>query len=273
MAFTQDQQLELLSSGQADWDTSLNANFAILERGQHIYMTAGSAVNTGQVCSVLSGALVWPTNARSESNIPRLISYRAVSSGEAAQFQLRGSVRSMSIWSGNLRIGEPVFVSAQSAGMVVSSFAGHGHAVGWALAADAIAFGAGTFPVFPGLVTEVATVGPITTGSFSTFTLNPGNRGIVRNLTVISSHDRFKVRFWSGSARVNSELLYETLTRSWATSSADVTSTYFQDAALFPYRGTDVNTPWSVFGRIDAQANSGVSSAYAVVTFQVERFR
>jgi hypothetical protein len=273
MAYTNDQQLELLTSGQADWDTSINANMLILERGQHIVMSAGSAINSGQVLTVTSGAWALPLDARSIPNVPQLISYRSVSSGDTAQFLALGTVRSMSVWSGNIAPGELVYVSASSPGFCVKSFSGHGFPIGLALANDAVLFNPGAFPVFPELVTEVRTVGPITVGANGDFVIPIGNRGTVRDLTVVTSHNRYKVRFWSGSARVSSELLYETLTRSLAINTGDVNTPFFRDAAMFSYRGTDANTPWAIFGRINPQSATSVVSAYAVVTVVAERFR
>lgn len=140
MAFTNDQQLELLTAGQSGWDTSLNANMAILERGYHVQLTAGSAINSGQVCVVNSGGFALPLNASSSANWPGVISYRSVGSGEAAQFIAAGIVRSMSLWSGAIVPGQPVYVSTSSIGFCVSSFSGAGLPVGVAVGPTAILF-------------------------------------------------------------------------------------------------------------------------------------
>ena len=140
MAFTSDQQLELLTTGQSGWDSSLNANAAILERGYHANLTAGSAINSGQVCVVNSGGYALPLNAASTANWPGVISYRSVGSGEAAQFVAWGIVRSMGVWSGQLVPGLPVYVAASSPGFCVASYSGAGIPVGIALGPTAILF-------------------------------------------------------------------------------------------------------------------------------------
>jgi hypothetical protein len=122
MAYTNDQQLELLASGQSDWDTSLNANAAILARGMHVVQVAGSAINSGQVCVVGSGGTVLPMNANSTSNFPALMAVTGVNSGEFKQFLATGVVRSMTVWSGAIVPGEKVYVSTASLGFPVSSY-------------------------------------------------------------------------------------------------------------------------------------------------------
>jgi hypothetical protein len=271
-SYTHDNDLELIASGQDDWDTSINANFAMLERGHHAKLLAGSAVSSGQVVTVSGSGTVVPTDAMSAHVRAHFISPFSVSSGSNGYFLATGNIRSMAIWSAHITPGQPVFVAANSPGFVVRSFAGHGDPIGLAISHNAIRFSPGQPRVFPDRVTDVATVGPITVGSFGDFALLVGNRGIVRDVTVVSSHNRMKLYFWSGSSRVSSELLYETLTRSIDPGSVDINSTYFRDAALFPQRNTDASTTFYMYGRIDAQSGTGVTSAYAVVTVIAERF-
>jgi hypothetical protein len=273
MAFTADQQLETQAAGQADWDTALNGNFAIIERGRHLMAVAGSVISSGQVCVVGSGGFVLPMNAASTSLFPHLISYKSVGSGEQTQFLLNGNVRSMTVWSGHITPGLPVHVSVQSLGFLVSSFAGCGEAAGLAVGNDAIVFNPGQPRTLPSIDTNVNTVGPVTVGSFTDFVVPVGRHAIVRDLTYVGSHNRLKIQFWSGSARSASELVYETLTSSAAPASADVTSTYYKDRALFPHDNTDANSGWYMYGRITAQSGSGVSSAYANFTIISERVR
>lgn len=273
MPFTNDNQLETLPSGQADWDTAINANMGIIERGQHITGFAGSAVVSGQVCSVRSGGWITPFNVQSSIAYPHLLALTSVSSGAQAQFLANGVVRSMAIWSGFVTVGEPVFVAINSPGFLVGSYAGCTFPVGLALAHNAIMFRPGFPRVLPAIETHVATLGPITTGSFANFSLPIGQRATVRDLTVVTSHNRFKVAFWSGSSRVSSELEYETLTRSWSPFSSDITSTFFKDRAMFPHDGTDATSSFLIHGRVSAQSGSGVNSAHIVVTMLVERVR
>jgi hypothetical protein len=275
MSYTPHQQLEIATEGQSDWDTVINANDSILERGYHINMPAGLAINSGQICTVSSAGYVLPFDARSLAIRPQCMAYRSVSSGETAQFIVDGAVTSMGVWSGFLKIGQPVFASLSSLGFCVASYAGAGHAVGFALSHDSIRFIPGTSRVLPELTTETQTVGPVLVGSYGDFSMSLANRGIARRLEIISnSGDAWKVRFWSGSSRVASELLYETLTRSvTAGNSVDVNSRYYLDQAMFPWFNTDVASMALVFGRIDAQSGSTVNTATFAVTVQVERFR
>lgn len=271
--FTNDNNLELQPSGQRDWDTSNNANYAILERGYHVKLAAATTIASGQVCTIGSGSIVWPMNANSMSNKPHLISYKSVTSGTQTQFISRGVVRSMGVWSGNINPGEPVFVSVSSPGFCVKSFAGCGKSVGIALAVNAVLFAPGHHEVFPDIVSYVNTIGPITVGSYGVFAAPMGWKGTIRDVIIQSSHDRMKLRFWSGSSNVSSELLYETLTRSWSPGSADITSVYYRDRALFPVENTDANSAWYLYGRVDAQSGTSVTSAYVAVTIIGERIR
>lgn len=273
MSFTVDNQFELPPSGQADWDTSNNANWRIAERGQHITGFAGSAISSGQVCSVRSGGSLTPFNVQSALSTPHAIALTAVSSGTQGQFLTNGSVRSMTVWSGFIVVGEPVYVAINSPGFVVGSYAGALEPVGLAIAANAIMFRPGFPRPHPIVETHVATVGPVQTGSFGDFQVPVGRVATIRDLTIVSSHNRYKVQFWSGSSRVSSELEYETLTRSWSPFSSDITSTFFKDRAMFPHDGTDAASRWNMHGRISAQSGSGVTSARFVVTIISERMR
>jgi hypothetical protein len=270
--FTNDQYLELQTAGQADWDSSNNANFAILERGYHIKAQAGSAISSGQVCTVGSGGLIWPLNANSMSNVPQVISYKSVSSGDQTQFIRRGIVRSMTVWSGNIIPGEDVFVSVASPGFCVKSFYGAGHSAGIALNHTSIMFDPGARS-FPDYVTHVATIGPVVVGSNGVFAAPLGYRGTTREIITVSSHDRLRVEFWSGSSNVSSELIYQTTTRSWSGTSADITSTYYRDRAYWPYTNTDASTRSFIYGKVTAQSGSGVTSAYVSVSIISERLR
>ncbi len=273
MAFTTDQQLETQAAGQADWDTALNANFAIIERGRHLLALAGSAVGSGQVCIVGSGGYVLPMNAASTALFPQLISYKSVNSGDQTQFLLNGAVRSMTVWSGHITPGKPVHISTRSIGFPVNSFAGCGEAAGLAIGNDAILFNPGQPRTLPSIDVNVNTVGPILVGTYADFAVPVGRYATVRDLTYVGSHNRLKIQFWSGSSRVSSELIYETLTSSASPQSADITSTYYKDRALFPHENTDVNSGWYMYGRITAQSGTGVGSAYANFTILSERVR
>jgi hypothetical protein len=270
MGFTNDQQLEILASGQSDWDTSIDSNFAILERGHHFVAVAGSSLNSGDICRVNSlGQLVRHNPSSLDLGPAHAMSLKQVSSGSAAQFLHMGVVRSMTVWSGNITPGQPVFVSATSPGFAVSSYNGANEAVGLALDNTSILFKPGSFRFLPERVSQTTSLATAV-GTQYDFVMGLGHRGIVRDLIVqANSCNNFKVQFWSGSSRVGSELLYNTLT----TSGVDVNTVYFRDSALFPFRCTDASSWAQLYGRVTVQSGSAVSSDNFSVFVSMERFR
>lgn len=274
MSFTPQQPFEIPSAGQSDYDSALNGNWQIAARGYHIEGTAGTTINTGQVCIVNSAGYVIPYDSRSLSLMPQLISYRAVSSGVAAAFISDGSVSSLAVWSGQIIPGQPVFVAPNSIGFCVKSYAGHCQAIGYAINGTSIRFHPGNPQIFPELVTETVSVGPVLVGSRGDFAFSLANRGIARRIHSRSdSANGWKLRFWTGSAKVNSEQLYETVTRSTAIGSVDINSVFFSELGGIPWYNTDTTSPALVFGRIDVQSGCQVNTAHFSVTVWVEKFR
>lgn len=264
MAFTSNNNLENQADGQADWDTGLNANFTIIDRGFHAAFVAGAAISSGAVLWAASGGALFPYNARSLSlREPTAMAYKAVSSGETDYFLLRGIVSSIGVWSGNITPGRPVYVSPSTAGFCVSSYQAAAFAAGLALSQTAIYFNPGQYSHHE-LITQVQSLGPLAIGSTHTFTLNVGNRGLIRIVEAVTSFNNWSLQFYSGSVMVNSSLLFET-------SSGGITSTYLKDAAGFPYHNTDVASPGILLGKV--AVNSGVGSAYFNLTVSAERFR
>lgn len=135
MAFTNDQNLEQPTEGSADWDTSLNANFGILERGQHFRGTTGMQVNTGEAVTLTgSGTVVTFDASSGDLADVKGVSYSAINSGEEGFFPFLGIVRSLDVNTVNLVIGQPVFVSSEFPGLLVSSDgSGSPYAVGFAV--------------------------------------------------------------------------------------------------------------------------------------------
>jgi hypothetical protein len=264
MAFTYNNNLENQVAGQADWDTSLNSNFTILDRGFHIKAAAGTAISTGAILWAASGGALFPYNSRSLSlRTPVAMAYKAVASGETDYFLSRGVVSSCGIWSGNIIPGEPVYASPSTAGFAVKSFTAAAYPAGIALRNESILFAPGMINIQE-KITQVQSLGPLAIGSTHHATINIGHRGFVRKLEAVTSYNLWTLKFYSGSAAVNSELLFES-------QSGGVTSTYLLDAAGFPYENTDTASPGLVFAKITV--NSGVGSAYFNVTVTGERFR
>ncbi len=274
MANTENQNYSRPPEGQGDWDTDGNANSDIRDRGYHPKLTAGEGVNSGQVFTVMSSfAYVYDASSRDMPK-PVGVSYRAVGSGDEVTFLLRGVVSSMGdVWSGFISPGFPVFVDPASAGLLVSSYSAARHAVGLALRVDQVYISPSQFTPVPEALSDVQSLALIV-GSAHDFTMDVGNRGFIRKLrTVTDSMDAYKVQFWSGSTKANSELLYETLTTSvdGGAGDFDVTSLDFVDAALFWYEGTDATSPGLTHGRITVQSAAAVGSSDMGVSVFAER--
>lgn len=264
MAFTSNQNLENQVAGQADWDTGLNSNHSILDRGFHGRFTAGTAISTGAILWAASGGALFPYNPRSLGlRQPLALAYKAVSSGEADYFLLRGIVTSVGIWSGNIIPGEPVYASPSTAGFAVKSYTAAAYPAGMALRNDAIYFAPGMEHV-PEKITQVQSLGPLAIGSTHHIGMNVGHRGFIRKVEAVTSFNLWTAKFYSGSAALTSELLFET-------QSGGVTSTYLLDAAGFPYENTDTASPGLLFGKVTV--NSGVGSGYFNLTVVAERLR
>ena len=272
MTFTLDMLLEKDTDGAADWDTGLGANFDLLEQGYTLALKAKTNIDSGMVVTLNSSGWAELYNPHSFDLIPFAVAPSLVDSGSTGYFLRRGRVRSMDVYSGNLTIGQRVYCSPSSIGFPVSSPVGALRPVGWALEADAIEVSPGDHA--PLLSTEVTTLA-VVVGSNHDFALTIGPRGTCRKLRVLgSSLDAYRVLFFSGSARVASEQIYATATTSvdGGASDFDVNTLDFVDAALFPFLGTDVASPYLIFGRISPQSASSVGSDSISVTFLAERY-
>lgn len=271
MSFSDDNNLEIPTSGVADWDSPLNSNFTALARGFEFKATAGLAVNTGDAVSLV-GAFVQPYDA-SSLGMPRPVGVARTSlgSGDAGQFMMRGVVRSLTVFSGNIVNGEPVYVSPASVGMLVGSYSAANFPVGWAVDVNAVMVNPFTLPAEK--VTQVVSFSLIV-GSAHAFGLNVGHRGYVREFNIISaSVDTYKIQFHSGSLRVDSEELYESVTTSvdGGAGDFDVNTLNFRDRSVWGFENTDTASPGLIFGTITVQSASLVGSGTASITFIAER--
>lgn len=277
MPFTYDMNLETATEGQGDWDSALNANFSILERGLTFRAMAGTTINTGQIVWQTGSGTLLPYNGASlDLEEPAGIVFRSVSSGADAYCLYAGVVRSMTaIWSGFLSIGRPVYAAMNSLGYAVGSYAGHPIAqVGHAIGADAIC----VMPAFnrPRLVQEAATGGALRGANFD-FALPVGRRGFARHLRVTAnSCNAYRVLLHSAATRTNSELLYSTRTTSVDGGAADydVNTLTYIDAAGFPFECTQAVSGHLIYGRIVVQSASSVGSEASFnITLAVDRIR
>lgn len=135
---TDQQGLQQPTTGQADWDQSLNGNFTIAERGYHVKAVAGIAVDTGDVLWINSGGFAFRYHPSSLTTRPHVFAYKAVASGEEDFFLAKGAVRSLSVFS-SMVPGQPAYVSTDTPGVVVNSD-GANRVVGFGIAEDGLFF-------------------------------------------------------------------------------------------------------------------------------------
>lgn len=275
MSFTDENNLEIPTSGVADWDSPLNGNFNILARGFEFKGVAGSAINTGDAITLVGSAYVVPHNAHSMdlATRPLGIARTSIGSGDAGQFAISGVVRSLTVFSGNLTPGQFCYVNPSSLGMITTSIAAAQWPVGVALDQNAIMIQQG-LSRFPENISDI-NCGEMLVGSQHTFDMDLGARGWVRQLRVIStSVDAYKVLFHSNSTRANSERLFETLTTSVDAGALDfdIQSLDWADDAGWGYKSTNTASPSLIYGTIVVQSASAVVSGQFEIRLDVERF-
>ena len=118
MSYEPNNNLEIQTSGQADWETGLNANFQIIDRGFHGSFTAGTNIGSGEAFIADSNGIAQLYDASSIDNLPPTgVSYKNVNSGEQTNFLLRGIIDGYS----SLSPGNPVYVDQASPGLLTST--------------------------------------------------------------------------------------------------------------------------------------------------------
>ncbi len=274
MSLTDENNLEIPTSGVADWDSPLNGNFNILARGFEFKGVAGSAINTGDAVSLVGSAYVVPHNAHSMDlgTRPVGIARTSLGSGDEGQFAISGVIRSLTVFSGNLIPGQFCYVNPSSLGMITTSIAAAQWPVGIALDQNAIMIQ--HLSRFPENISQIS-CGEMLVGSQHTFDMDLGARGWVRQIRVIStSVDAFKVIWHSNSTRANSERLFETLTTSvdGGALDFDIQSLDWADDAGWGYKSTNTASPSLIYGTIVVQSASLVGSGTFEVRLDAERF-
>lgn len=261
---TSDQNFSLPNAGQSDWDSDLNGNFTILARGYHTLGVAGEDINTGWIVTVTSDSYFRAYDPNSLSNQPFALAYKAVSSGEQDTFLLRGMVRSLGV-STPVFPGAVLFGSANSVGLVVSSYSGANRPIGFGTYEDGFFFDPGR-QLFPEFIVDSVSVDAVT-GSSHLFIVDGGQAGFVRNLTAIgASGDLVELQLWSNSARTAP--LFETVSGGVSVVGS------FLDQAGFPFYNTDANTiSGNVYGTLQVLSAAAVGSDTIGLSVGFERFR
>lgn len=263
MSITTDQQFSVQASGTADWDTALNANFNILERGFHLVERVGTPVNTGDICRLNNSGFMLPCSCNPGGQRLLGLALTAAASGDSIQFLLHGIVRSLAVFSLGTP-GERLFVSNQTLGMVARSYSAAQVAVGKRLSGGGFYFDPKMDAHFlPEYLTQVTTVAGVANTDVD-FSIDLGERGWIRRIVMQGSADLVTLSFFSNSART---------TRLYETKSGGVTSIgSFVDQAGLPYENTDASTlSGLVYGRLRIMSGANVSSGQIGVTVEADR--
>lgn len=181
-----DNGLNILTSGQSDWDADTDENFGILERGYHISEHAGQAVSSGQVLTLNSSGFFKPYDPTVTSMPPMAYAYTAAASGDALQALAWGIVRSLDVNS----LGVAGQIAYSTASGFLTPVTSLGLPVGLFTSANGILFnpaklaaggggGGGYTPTFFVTSTQInAVVGSLHTFTSSLGLLNGWNRRI-----------------------------------------------------------------------------------------------
>ena len=265
---TDQQNLNLPTAGQADWDSDLNGNFSIIEFGYRARGQAGEAVNTGDILTVGSDGFALKFDPNSADIYPHLMTLSALSSGDEANFIAFGSVRSIDVFTPVLP-GHPVYVSALTPGMVVSSYSGANRNIGRAHYQDGFVFDPNGVAQFPELLTSVATVTNAIVNSINLFTMDFGLSGTNRRVHMVgASADLVDLKLYSNSTAAAADLIYSTIS-----GGVNVVGS-FVDQAGFPYWNTDPSTiSGNVYGTLIVMSGAAVTSDTIGVTIAMERYR
>lgn len=269
MSVSKDEQLESQTAGTADWDSGLNANFTIQERGNHVTIQAGMDINTGYVCWVDSGAFAHHYDTNSVDIRPHGFAWTGASSGDDVQLLVRGTIRSLDICS-PVVAGIDAYVSGATPGLVVNSYSGSWPAVGWGT-------GAGQLYFDPHLARPMQRITKTFSIEFALeslhmFTMDLGRYGWVREVTMkADSGDLMRLWFYSDSARSAGKLLYQVLSGGVdATSAGDFGG--FYDRAGWPFENTDASTiNGLIYGTVEVHSLGSVQSTDLSVTLVAER--
>ncbi len=262
---TDQQNLSLPSAGQADWDSDLNGNFSIVEFGYRARGQAGADINTGDILTVGSDGFALRFDPNSADSFPHLMTLSALSSGDESNFVAFGSVRSIDVFTPVIP-GHPVYVSAESPGMIVSSYSGANRNIGRAHYEDGFIFDPNGVAQFPEKLENITSVDAVN-GSLHIFEMDFGLDGWNKKVSMIgASADLVELVFYGNSA--NTDLLFQTIS-----GGVTVVGSHL-DQAGWPYFNTDVSTiNGKIYGTLEIKSLADVDSDGIGVTITMERYR
>lgn len=262
---TDQNNFDLPTAGQADWDTSLNGNFSIVEFGYRARGQAGEDVNTGDILTVGSDGFALKYDPNSADIFPHLMTISALSSGDEANFVAFGSVRSLGVFTPCIP-GHPVYVSVLTPGMVVSSYSGANRNIGRAHYEDGFVFDTNGVSQFPELLESVTSIDAVT-GSTHLFEMDFGLAGWNRKVNMIgSSADLVELTFYANSS--GTDLLFDTIS-----GGVTVVGSHL-DQAGWPYFNTDPSTvSGKIYGQLEVKSDAAVGSDSIGITITMERYR
>lgn len=257
-----DNQFVTPSQGQADWDASLTADLGTIERGYHWTERAGVAINTGHVVWLNSGGFAFPFNPNSQDIRPHGFAFTAANSGDALTALAWGIVRSLGVTSPAIP-GLPLYVSALTPGVVVTSYNGANRPIGFGLLSG-ILFQP-SVDRFPETLNSSVAIAAVT-GSLHTFNVAVGRRGIDREIVMIgNSADLVELKFYSDSGRT--KLLYSTVSGGVSVVGS------FQDRAMWPWENTDAVNSATIYGTLKIMSAAAVGSDTISVQGAWDRYR
>lgn len=260
----------------ANWDSDVNGNFTILERGHHFFAAVGpTTVVTGQLVSFNSSGFIVAHDPSSLGQVDGF-AFQVTSPGNTAYFIARGSMGDFAAWSGQFAINDRIFPSVATPGWVTNCLDQAGLTyLGRCLSPSSGNYLLDNMPIAHHRVSDVRcgfmNAASVPTSIFSFFFPMAGNLGICETLRVRTlSCDNYRVTLYANSAR--SDVVYDTVVLS---GNLSVRTIDMIDSALFPYRCTDAASVFVLHGAVEvlSSAATAINSDRVRVDATFLRFR
>jgi len=247
----------------AGWDSDVNANFTIIERGYLIPRACGpAAISSGQLVTFNASGFAAVYDPFTALGPPDAVAINAASPGNTAYFLGWGAISSFSPWSGQMAMGQQARIvpSIRTPGWVTSCLDfGTMFDLGRVIDQGTYTFNPGAAPARFGTLTVsgISHCASTNFGVFS-FTMQVGANGFNTRLRVATlSCDNYRVAFFADSAKLNA--IYDTAILSGNLSVRTITMI---DAALWSY-SLDYSSS-DMFGRIYGTIEVLSSAATAI---------